>query len=288
MTRSQAVASSRAFTRQRSIASAVLTLLAGTIGFAACSSDSTPTDGNELPRGALNITVDNSSGTALSLAPKAATLPLGHGTILKAQIVDGDGKPVAGAKAAWRSTNTAVARVTAMADSGLAIDNGRAVVASIGTGTALIIASYESFADTATVTIVPRTDSAPGSSPPPRPTKFDLTVRVWGSTPPITGNPADSALHPPLTLLPGSIVKVTLLPPRAGDTTSVGTTPITAPTLVGTATTDATGKVTFTGLTVARFRVDVTPPSGTTWNVGSVESGAPYWGTIVQDVWLRK
>jgi hypothetical protein len=83
-------------------------------------------------------------------------------------------------------------------------------------------------------------------------------------------------------------VKVTLLPPRAGDTTTTGTTPITAPALVGTATTDASGKVTFSGLTVARFRIDVSPPTGTTWTATSIESGAPYWGTVYQDIWLRK
>lgn len=278
--------SARRTARRRGVACSALALIAGTVGFAACAEKS-PTDGNET-RGALNITVDNSNGTALALAPKAATLPLGQGIILKAQILDGSGAAIAGATASWRSTNSAVARVTPMADSGLAIDHGRAAVASMGAGTALIIASYETYADTATITVVPRTDSGTVTAPPPRPTKFDLTVRVQGYTPPVTNNPADSALHPPLTPLAGATVKVTLLPPRSGDTTTVGTSPITAPTVVGTATTDAAGRVTFPGLQVARLRVDVTPPAGTPWLASSVESSAPYWGTFQQEVWLKK
>jgi hypothetical protein len=261
-------------------------MMAAGFAIAACSNES-PTVVDELPRGTLSISVDNSNGTALSLAPKSATLMVGYGTILKAQIADANGAAIAGAKATWRSTNTAVAVARTLPDSGLAIDNNRAAVAAISAGTAMIIASYENFADTATITVVPRTDTAPATQRPPRPTKFDLTVRVLGAQA-IAGNPADSASRPPLVLLPGSKVTVTLLPPRAGDTTTVGTTPVTSPTLAGTATTDASGTVKFTGLSIARFRIDVTPPAGSAWTATSLESGAPYWGTIYQDIWLRK
>ena len=263
----------------------VLAAVAGGMMLAACSNSDSPTDGSARAPDALRISVDNSAGTAIELAPRSATIEMGRGIFLKAQVVDAAGQPVPGAKASWRSTTTAVATVTQLADSGLVSDHGRAAVSSIAAGTALIIASYEDVADTATITVVPRTDSGTPTPTPPRASEFDLTVRVQGLTP--TGTIRDSVLNR-IDPIPGATVTVTLLPPLPNDTLPPSATPITTPTLAGTGTTDAQGIVRFTKIPSARYRVAVQPPAGSGWQAASIESGAPYWGPAQNYIWLRK
>lgn len=254
------------------------------LALGACGSDS-PTDGAPRPAGALRLSVDTDrSGNAISLAPKAGTIALGQGLILKAQIVDAAGQPIPGASAEWSSTDNAVARVTKMADSGLVSDHGRAVVTSIATGTAKIVAKYEDVADTATVTIVPRPGGGTPGTPAERAREFDLTVRVQGVLQ--TNAAGDSASRH--QVLPGSTVTVTLLPLRQGDSVATGTTPVTAPTVVGTKTADANGTVVFPKLTVSRYRIEVQPPAGSTWMAATNEYSPPYWGQVANEVWLRR
>jgi hypothetical protein len=269
------------------IAHRLMTAFAGGLLLAGCNDGTTPTDGSARAPDALRVSLDNSAGTALALAPRSATLMVGHGILLRANIVDAGGQPVAGAKASWRSTNSAVARVTPLADSGLVNDHGRAAVSSIAPGTALIIATYENVADTATITVVPRTDSGATPPPPapPRASEFDLTVRVHGLV--ATGMVGDSILQR-LDPIAGAAVTVTLLPPLANDTTPTGGAPITSPTVVGTVVTDAQGNARFTKVTSARYRIAVQPPAGSPWTASSTESAAPYGGTAQNHVVLRK
>jgi hypothetical protein len=267
----------------------VVTVAGGMLGMtlAACSDSRSPTDGRAREPEALRITVDNSAGTAIAPTPRSATLEIGRGILLKAQVIDARGEAVAGAKATWRSTNSAVATVTALADSGLVSDNGRAAVSSIAAGTTLIIASYEAVADTATITVARRTDSVTTPPPPPPPAapEFDLTVHVRGAV--AIGMVGDSVLQR-FDRLAGATVTLTLLPPLPNDSLPSGATPITSPTVVGTATTDAQGTVRFTKITSARYRVAVQPPAGSAWLATTMESGAPFWGNVQNDILLRK
>lgn len=251
---------------------------------AACSGSPT-TDLPQKP-GALRLSIDNSTGTALSVAPKAATLVYGTGTFLKAQVVDASGQLVVGARASWRSTNPSSAIVAALADSGLASDYGRAVISSIAPGTALIIASYEGLADTAVITIIARTDSiAPVPRPqPPRAREFDLTVRVWGTEPSVPA--ADSANRYPR--IAGAKVTVTLLPLLPGDSVDAGTFRVTEPTVAGTLVTDVNGQVKFTRLPVTRFQLSVEPPAASPWANATQTAGLPYLGDVFSFVMLQK
>jgi hypothetical protein len=251
---------------------------------ASCSDDRSPTDGSARAAGTLRVTVDNSEGSAISLAPRSATVMVGHGVLVRAQVVDASGQPVAGAQASWVSTNPAVATAMALPDSGLRSDHGRAAVRAIGAGTALIIASYDKVADTATITVVPRTDSVP--TPPQRAKEFDLTARVTALV--ATGEVVRDSILQRLDPIPGSRVTVTLLPLLPGETVPAGVTAITTPTVAGTATADAQGRVSFTKLTGSRFRIDVEPPAGSGWKAASVEMGPPFGGAVHREVMLQK
>ena len=250
----------------------------------ACSDSRTPTDAAARSAGALRVSVDNSEGNAISLAPKSATVMAGNGVLVRAQVVDAGGQPVAGAKATWASTNPAVATAMALPDSGLVSDHGRAAVRGIAAGTAMIIASYENVADTATITVVPRVDSVP--SAPERAREFDLTARVSALVP--TGQVVRDSILQRLDPIPGARVTVTLLPLLPGETVPAGVPRITTPTVAGTATADAQGTVRFTKLTGSRFRIDVEAPAGSAWKSASVEMGPPFGGTVHREMILQK
>lgn len=93
---------------------------------------------NASVAGALRVSVENSQGNAITLAPKSATVMIGNGVFVKEQVVDAGDQRVAGAKASWRSSNTAVAIATPLPDSGLVGDHGRAAVRTIAAGTAML------------------------------------------------------------------------------------------------------------------------------------------------------
>lgn len=260
------------------VGSAVLVAMSA----AACGSD-TPTRGTPA-LAALSLAIDNANGAAVALTPDSIALVLGHGTFLQARILDASGAPIPGAKATWRSTNTAVAQVTPLADSGLVADHGRAAVTSIASGTALVIATYEQIADTAKVTILPRVDSV-ATTPSPRARQFDLTVRVQGVLATSATMPDSASRHQPL---PGAQVTLTLLPLRQGDSVATGVTPVTSPTVVGTVTTDAQGVARFGGVAASRYRIAVQPPSGSSWTGTTSEFGPPYWAQMFNEMWLRR
>jgi hypothetical protein len=280
---------SRNFTlASRGVIAALMPAL--TAALAACGDSATEPDDTPLAAGLVSIATDNSNGTAIAITPRSITLMQGFGTLMRAQVVTANGTIVTGARPSWRSTNTAVATVTPLPDSGVAANSGRAGVAAVGLGTALIIASYEDRADTATVTVIARTDSGgtrpPGSPPPapPRAREFELTVRVMGishsTTPPDTIGQREA--------LAGARVTLTLLPLAAGDSVPAGVPRVTAPTVAGTLTTDAQGFVKFPKQAVTRYRLTVEPPAGTAWKATTMESGPPYFGEPRNEVWLRK
>ncbi|MES2521319.1 MAG: hypothetical protein V4617_01380 [Gemmatimonadota bacterium] len=265
---------------------ALLTM--GAVALSACGSDS-PTNGNVKSPGTVSISLDNSSGTALSLAPRSATLMQGFGILLQARVLDANGQPIASARPTWRSTNTAVFTVGALPDSGLLIDNNRAAVAAVGQGTALAIATYENLADTTTITVVPRTggNGGGGTPPPPRAQQFDLTLRVVGLVVTTASTPGDSGTRT-LQALPGSSVTLTLLPSTQGDSVATGVTPVTTPTVFGTATTDANGVARFTAVPAMRYRIAVQAPAASGWISQTQDASPPYWGAITREVMLRK
>lgn len=276
-----AVAASLA--RRRSAA----VLLATTVAVTACARGD---DGGALTNQSLttmrtlSVAVEKVEGSAVEVAPKSATLPYGTGLFLKAQIRDGAGALVPGARATWRTTNAAVAIVQALADSGLVSDHGRAVVSSIAPGTAMIIAQYESVADTARVTIVPRVDTVTPTPRPAAPRDFTLAVTVRGVLPIRPG--LDSANS--VQTLAGAGVTLTLLPALPNDTLPPNGVAVTTPTVVGTVVADANGVARFERQPAARFRISVQPPAGSDWVAQTLEFGFPWSTTIQQTVWLRK
>lgn len=269
--------------RSKARALAACTALLTIAMSAACSSDNGTPSGNNKVAGAVRLTLDNSAGTAVSLAPKSATLIYGHGILLKANIVDASGAKIPGAKPAWRSTNTAVATATALPDSGLAIDNGRAAISSISAGTAMIIASFEGVADTATITVTARPDSTGGGGTgTQRPATFEVIARVRGLV-----TPGDSFTRVTENLA-GATVVLTRLPLQAGDSMPESFPRTAAPTVVGTLTADSYGVVRFPATQVSRYRLTITPPAGANWAGTTVESGPPWSQYAYHDILLRR
>ncbi|HYW30477.1 MAG TPA: hypothetical protein VE869_03140, partial [Gemmatimonas sp.] len=63
-------------------------LATGAFALTACSDGAGPTNNSARTPGTVSISLDNSSGTAIALAPRSATLMQGFGLLLQARIVD--------------------------------------------------------------------------------------------------------------------------------------------------------------------------------------------------------
>ena len=253
------------------------TAFAGLAVLATACADKPPTQAASPPD-RLVVSIYGSEGTA-SLSQKSATLEYGRGIFLRAGLSDGSGKPIS-AKPTWRTTNAGVAIVTAMADSVPAEGVNRAAITSIGPGTALIIASFGTVADTATITVVQRTDTS--TALPVRPLKFNLTVRAIALV-----APGDSA-HRVTQLLPGARVTMTLLPTLPGDTLPPDATRFTREWELAPVVADNSGLVNFYNIDVTRYRLRVEPPAGSPYAAAVLEFAAPRYSTMFTDAWLRK
>lgn len=246
--------------------------------FATACADKPPTQ-SAARADRIVVSVDGADGSA-SLSQKSATLEYGHGVFLRAGLSDGSGKPIGTAKPTWRTTNPAVATVTPMADSVATEGVNRAAISSIGAGTALVIASFGNVADTATITVVPRTDTS--SALPVRPLKFDLTARVIALVSP--GDPLTRVTQ----IVPGATVTMTLLPTLPGDTLPPNATRFTREWELAPVVADNSGLVRFYNIDATRYRLRVVPPAGSPYSPVVLDFAAPRYPTIYTDAWVRK
>lgn len=212
-------------------------------------------------------------------------LEVGFGLIMRARIVDASGATVVGARPTWRSSQPGIATTTPLPDS-VGADGTRVAVGAHALGDALIIATYNSLADTARLKVVSKADTvAPPPPPTPpyvRPTKFDATIIVRGFV-----SAADSATNG-TQLIPGTVVTLTRLPSLPGDSLPPGVTSVTTPTLFGTQTVNANSQVTFVDVPQSRFRVEVVPPSSTTWQRTEFTYPPPQVATYTRTVTLHR
>lgn len=250
---------------------------------AACTSEQ-PAE-STLAGARLELRPEVDPNALILIDPHAATLSVGHGIIYQARIVDEHGQTIAGARPTWRSTNTSVARVTALPDSA-GVEATRAAVGGMAIGSALVIASYNGLADTSRITVVAVVDTAHttppgGGTTPVRPLTFDATIVVRGF---VSG--VDSATAG-TQLVPGATITLTRLPSILGDSLPTGVTSVTTPTVVGTQTADASSQVVFRGVPQSRLRITVTPPAGTSWQPASVETGPPQVASYSRLITLR-
>lgn len=227
----------------------------------------------------IEVTEEPGSSSIVGSDPHDITLTVGFGIIYRARIVDANGQPVSNARPTWHSTNPGVASVNPLPDSA-GVDAARAAISARAVGTALVIASYNGMADTSRVSVIARVDT--GGNPPVRPVAFDATIIVRGFVP-----GTDTASIGSM-LIPGATVTLTRLPLLPTDTTTPGVTPVTVPTLFGTMTVDASSQVIFRNVPQSRFRVQVTPPAGTTWSSAEFTYGPPLVSTFGRIVTLTR
>lgn len=256
-------------------------ILAGTLLAGGCG-ERTATDATRLAT-RVQLTVSAASGKSVVATPHTVALQPGSGVIMRATVTDASGKTVPGARPTWRTTNSAVLGTQALPDT---MGPG-VLVAALAVGKALVIASYEDVADTSTVSVVAAIDSVI-SNPPPGgyvpPKTFTLKVSVNGSGVGGGSSSSDTLSTP----LPGARVTLVLLPPVAGDSLPSGVSPVSQPTTVGTVTADASGVALFNDVPQSRFRLDVVPPSGTTWKATTVTWGVPWVERFTAFVVLTK
>lgn len=259
-------ATNRSMKLTRTFTKASVAMLA-LVSLAACS-DTPPATGSDTRRIALAL--DNSDGDALLLDPRTATMHVGFGMLIRAQITGADGQPIAGAQPNWRSTNESVVRLTPLPDSGFSDDGARVVAIAHGEGTALVIASFGGAADTATITVAPRQqDDSTGGVPAPVPARFELGLYV--STQVDTTLLALWKREP----VPNATVRLVQLPLLPGDSVPGSAPQVTIQTLRATAVTDTAGFVVFSDIPMSRYRLEVQPPAGSAWVARNIEMGPP-------------
>lgn len=246
---------------------------------AACSETSPITSG-DTKRVALSL--DNSEGDALLLDPRTATLHVGYGMLISAQITGPDGQPVEGARPTWRSTDESVVKLYPLPDSGFVNDGMRVSAAAFSEGTALVIASFGTAADTATITVAPRQVDSTGGVPAPAPARFEFGLYV--------STEIDSTM---LAIwkrepVPNATVKLTQLPLVVGDSVPEDAQQVSTPTLLGTAVTDEEGLALFNDIPMSRYRVEVIPPPGSAWEAKSFEFGPPLLASVRWEIRLKK
>ena len=237
---------------------------------AACSSTEQPT---AVSSNRIEVT-EESSSSVIGNDPQNITLMVGMGIIYRARIVDANGQPVSNARPVWRSTVPGVASVNPLPDSA-GIDAGRAAIGAHSVGTALVIATYNGISDTSRVNVIARVDSVPVNPPTG---SFDATILVRGF------DASRDTAGIGSQLIPGSTVTLTRLPSIAGDVLKPGVTPVTVPTVFATLTVDTYSQVVFRNVPQSRFKIQVTPPSGTAWQPTEFTAAPPpgaFYGRIV-------
>lgn len=249
----------------------------------ACSNEQPTVQADTGARVELTQEVDPTS--LILIDPRNPRLDVGFGLIMRARLVDAAGHTIVGARPTWRSSQPSIATTNPLPDS-VGADGTRVAVGALAVGQSLIIASYNSLADTARLTVVAKTDTvAPPSPPTPpyvRPTTFNATIIVRGFV-----SAADSATNG-TQLIPGTVVTLTRLPSVAGDSLPPGVTPVTTPTLFGTQTVNANSQVTFENVPQSRFRVEVVPPASTTWQRSEFTYPPPQIATYTRTVTLHR
>ena len=78
------------------------------------------------------------------------------------------------------------------------------------------------------------------------------------------------------------------MPRQTGDTLATRVPQVNVPTLIATATADAYGIVTLSGMPAARFRVEVKTPDGSTWASRTVDGFVPHQSLVRIDVQLSR
>ncbi|MEP6622115.1 MAG: prealbumin-like fold domain-containing protein [bacterium] len=223
----------------------------------ACGSDTGTTplaksiSGSTLSGGVVSVVV----------SPKTLNLPRGYYGHVVAAALDAQNVIVAGKTPTWRSSDPTIAVVS---DTGVVYANAQ--------GTAKIYGTIDGVIDSATVVVTaPVTptsppsptpsDSVPRTPPPPTPpaSSFNLAVSV------VAAVGTDTTVTQP-----AGGVKVQAF--RLSDTQG---TALPSPTLVGTATTDAAGKASLSGLPGGTYRITAVPPAGSPYPPQSVQIGAP-------------
>jgi hypothetical protein len=262
-------------------------LLVSAVGvFAACEEDSKLITSNDAQRVSLALQNQNTDGGGLMLDPRTATLHVGYGMLITVNITDADGQPIPGARPTWRSTNPAIVRVTALPDSGISTDGRRAAIAGVTEGSAMVIASYGTSADTAHISVAPaRVDSSGtggGGRPVPVPNTFDVGIFV--------STAFDSTMFALWRYEPvvNASVRLILLPREQGDTLPASVTSVTQPTPFKTLVADTAGFVVFRDVPMGRFRIEVTPPAGSAWEPWSYSYGPPYVANVRYHIQLKK
>lgn len=244
-------------------------MIAACVSVAACSHDSSsPTLEQKGPSGAsAPVKPGDTTGTSSPSAPapaeptsnkpvatvalSATTLSIGVGYYGHIEAVgrDADGVRVANARATWTSAD---ANIVVASDTGVLY--GKAI------GSTTVTATIDGHTASATINVVAA--PAPPSVPPAQPpvASFDLTATVAGA---LVGQDTSRSEN-----VAGAKVHLFRTGGVSGDTLA---TPVDA----GTATTDASGVVSFKNLAGGYYTVDITPPAGSPYVALRTGIGAP-------------
>jgi hypothetical protein len=193
-----------------------------------------------------------SSGPVASITLTPAQLSVGKGNYasLTFNAYDAKGVRIVGKRAAWASSNV---NIVTVGDTG-------GVVFGKELGNATVTATIDGFTATSNVTVVA---ASPTPTPtPPQPGVASFALRVY-----VSGFLADSSLNR-TDPVAGATVKLTRMGGVTGDTLA---TPVDG----GSATTDATGLVSFANLAGGTSVVDVTPPTGSPYRTGRASFAPP-------------
>lgn len=248
--------------QRRFLAALTIAILA-----AACSRDivSTPDGGEQAavsglgPDTALTGTpatppapepTSNNPVASLELSATTLTLSVGYYGHIDAIPRDANGVRVAKKMATWSSD-----------DSAIVIPSDTGIMYARGAGTTHVHATVDGFTASATVTVNAAQTPPPNTNPSQPPVaSFNLQATVYGA---LAGTDTTAR-----ELVAGAKVHLVRIGNVNGDTllTSVD---------AGTATTNAQGVASFTGLAGGSYSIDITPPSGSPYTALRTGIGAP-------------
>jgi hypothetical protein len=194
----------------------------------------------------------NGPVASLELSPKTLTLSVGYYGHIDAAPRDANGVRVANKRATWTSDDPSIV---------VASDTGIMYAKAIGTTT--VRATVDGFTASATITVTAATTPPPPPNPEPSQppvASFDLEATVYGA---LAG--ADTSRK---EIVAGAIVHLMRVGSIEGDTLLTAVD-------AGTATTDAQGVASFTGLPGGFYTVDITPPAGSPYAALRSGIGAP-------------
>lgn len=194
----------------------------------------------------------NGPVASLDLSPKTLTLSVGHYGHIDAIARDANGVRVGNKRATWTSDDAAMV---------VASDTGIMYGKAIGTTT--VHATVDGFTASATITVTAATTPPPPpNTEPSQPpvASFDLKVTVDGA---LAGTDTSRT-----ETVAGATVHLLRIGSIEGDT-------LLAAVDAGTATTDAQGVASFTGLAGGSYSIDITPPSGSPYVALRTGIGAP-------------